>query len=132
MVVPEMPISMRGKENDYRSIDVGVLSIDRDMEAKRQRLVDGAPEIVIEVLSPSNTAGEIADRKRFCLQNGAEVFMVVDPAEQDVTVTYRSDPARRLQYAPGSSVPIRAFGVETELRVDAIFEGIADAEQSAT
>jgi|SRR5579863_3013621 len=128
VVLTEMPISMKDKKNDYRSMDVGVLSVDRAPLTADQRLVNGAPELVIEVLSPSNTAGEIAARKRFCLENGAEMFAVVDAVELDVTVTYRSDPARTEHYGLGSSVPIRALGVEAELPVDAIFEGITSGE----
>ena len=34
----------------------------------------GAPELVIEVLSPSNTAQEINDRERLCLETGCREF----------------------------------------------------------
>ena len=52
------------------------------------------------------------------------MFALVDPAELDVTVTYRSDPARKQHFALGSSIAIRALGVEAELPVD-VFQGIA-------
>lgn len=34
----------------------------------------GAPDLIIEVLSPSNTATEICDKEKLCLENGAREF----------------------------------------------------------
>jgi Uma2 family endonuclease len=42
----------------------------------------GVPAIVIEVLSPSNTASEILDREETCLRHGAQEFWLVDPQRQ--------------------------------------------------
>ena len=47
----------------------------------------GAPDLVIEVLSPSNTAIEINDKRSICLANGCSSFWVVDPKAKQVSVT---------------------------------------------
>ena len=47
----------------------------------------GAPELVIEVLSPSNTASEMRDKRKLCLANGSVEFWVVDPEQREVEVS---------------------------------------------
>ena len=46
----------------------------------------GVPEIVIEVLSPSNTASEMLDREETCLRHGGQEFWLVDPQRESVKV----------------------------------------------
>jgi Uma2 family endonuclease len=50
----------------------------------------GVPAIVIEVLSPSNTASEMLDREEICLRHGGREFWLVDPQRESVKVI-RSD-----------------------------------------
>jgi Uma2 family endonuclease len=50
----------------------------------------GVPELVVEVLSPSNSAAEVYERQRVCLKNGAVEFWVVDPERKPLYV-YRAD-----------------------------------------
>jgi len=47
----------------------------------------GAPDIVIEVLSRSNTMDEILDRQDICLASGCVAFWTVDPKRQTIMVT---------------------------------------------
>ena len=65
------------------------------VEANRWRgwekgVFTGSPEIVIEILSPSNRAADLTHLRRVCLDEGAEQFWVVDPFEQMVEI-YRRD-----------------------------------------
>ena len=46
----------------------------------------GAPDLVIEVLSPSNTVEEMDDKAPICLENGTLEFWVVNPERKAVTV----------------------------------------------
>jgi Uma2 family endonuclease len=46
----------------------------------------GVPEIVIEVLSPSNSASEMLDREEICLRPGGREFWLVDPGRESVKV----------------------------------------------
>ncbi len=46
----------------------------------------GVPSIVIEVLSPSNTASEMLDREEICLRHGGQEFWLVDPQRESVKV----------------------------------------------
>lgn len=45
-----------------------------------------APDLAVEVLSPSNTAGEIARKTALYLANGVRVVWVIDPASRTVSV----------------------------------------------
>jgi Uma2 family endonuclease len=63
----------------------------------------GAPELVIEVLSPSNTASEMFDRERTCLDGGCKEFWVIDPDRRQIRVS-TPDRAPRT-YGPGEAVP---------------------------
>jgi Uma2 family endonuclease len=47
----------------------------------------GAPELVIEVLSPSNTVHEINDKMAICMANGCRSFWTVDGKRNRVSVT---------------------------------------------
>jgi Uma2 family endonuclease len=46
----------------------------------------GVPAIIIEVLSPSNTASEMLDRESVCLRNGGQEFWMADPRNRTVKV----------------------------------------------
>jgi Uma2 family endonuclease len=76
----------------------------------------GAPEIVVEVLSPSNTVAEMNEKAELCLKNGAREFWLVDPVRREVKVSTAS--GRTVTFRSGQQIPL-AFG--GSLAVDAIF-----------
>ena len=81
--------------------DVGFVREDR-----RAGITDylmGAPDLVIEVLSPSNTVDEINDKMEIGMANGCRSFWVVDPKRKLVSVT-EGDVTR--QYRPSASIPL--------------------------
>ena len=63
-------------EYEVWQVDVGVLRVERATAARGY--LAGAPEIVIEVLSPSSTMDEINDRMAICMDNGCLSFWIVD------------------------------------------------------
>jgi Uma2 family endonuclease len=66
-------------EYEFRIADVVFLSNARRKATNPKGYFQGAPEIVIEVLSPSNTATEMLDKERLCLENGCKEFWIIDP-----------------------------------------------------
>jgi Uma2 family endonuclease len=46
----------------------------------------GVPFLVLEVLSPSNSASEMIDREQICLRHGGREFWLVDPQRESVKV----------------------------------------------
>ena len=77
----------------------------------------GAPDLVIEVLSRSNTVDEINDKITVCLENGCVDFWVVDPRRKTVSVT-EGDVTKR--YSLPMSIPCGVLDGVIEVR--AIFE----------
>ncbi len=81
--------------------------------------IRGAPDLVIEVLSPSNSASEIYDRENLCLENGAREFWVVDPDRRQVKVSTQD--GRTVTYQSGQEIPLQLFG-NARMALDAIFD----------
>ena len=104
-------------EFEYRIADVAYAPKERWVPAKGQEYFLGAPELVIEVLSPSNTATEMLDKRKICLENGSREFWVVDLDHQQVEVS--TPDGRKVTYRAGQQIP--PFFVAQGLAVDAIF-----------
>jgi len=103
------------QEYEYRIADVAFVSVDR--WDRTDRYFEGVPEIVIEVLSPSNTAAEMLDKEQLCLENGAQEFWVVDPKSRQVKVS--TSDGRTMIYKAGQQIPLLFGGV---IAVSEIFE----------
>jgi hypothetical protein len=58
-------------DGEYRVADVAYAPAERWTKHKGERYFMGAPDLVIEVPSPSNTFAEMLDKKILCLANGA-------------------------------------------------------------
>ena len=104
------------REYEYRIADVAFFSMERLDRARKSRYFEGAPEIVIEVLSPSNTADEMLDKEQLCLENGAKEFWVVDPRRNQVKVSTAE--GRATTYKSGQQIPLFFGGC---IVVDEIF-----------
>jgi Uma2 family endonuclease len=104
-------------EYDLRAADVAFVSNLRWNTADADDNLHGSPELVIEVLSPSNTKAEIREKAALYLSTGAQEFWVVDPKHKTVSVATReADP---IVYAIGNSIPLPIFG--SNLEVELIF-----------
>lgn len=66
--------------------DVAVFSLAQAEQTADDDYFRGVPLIVIEVLSPSNSATEMLDREEICLRNGGQEFWLVDPRRESVKV----------------------------------------------
>lgn len=102
--------------NNYRIPDVAVLSRERVEATDPDGILVGAPELVIEILSPSNRDSEMIEKEALCLENGAREFWVVDLEHRLVRVS-TSDGHTHI-YKPGGQIPLHFGG---SLAVDSIF-----------
>jgi Uma2 family endonuclease len=105
-------------EFDLRAADVAVASRARWDAVDPDEYLKGAPELVIEVKSPSNTPKQLQELVTLCLANGAIECWIVDSAEKSVTVMRRD--GSPTVYASGDRIPLTAFGAD-DLAVDEIF-----------
>jgi Uma2 family endonuclease len=106
-------------EYELRTADFAVVGMARLQQADPEDDLRGAPDLVLEVLSPSNTMIEILEKERLCLENGCAEFWVVDPKLRQVKVS-KPDGLTRT-YLLGRDIPLDLFGGVT-LPVSAIFE----------
>ena len=113
MEYPYRPLA----EFELRAADVAAISRARWDAIDPDDNLHGAPELVIEVKSPSNTERQLRELVALCLNNGAVECWIVDAGEKSVTVIRREGAAR---FAAGESISLSAFG-GGELKVDEIF-----------
>lgn len=86
--VVQMEMAFRpAPEHEVWQADVACVSAERDAATGDDEYLMGSPELVVEVLSPSNTMDEILERQDICLANGCASFWTVDPKRQIVMVT---------------------------------------------
>lgn len=82
-----------------RSPDVSVLVRERIPDSGIARtFIEGAPDLAVEIVSPGDTAAEVADKVRDYLTYGVRLVWIVEPKTQTVTV-YRPDGTARLLQA---------------------------------
>ena len=74
-------------EHEFWRADVGFVRAERDAAVGDDEYLMGAPDVVVEVLSPGNTADEINDRIAVCLANGCSSFWVLDRKRRMLSVT---------------------------------------------
>lgn len=74
----------------------------------------GVPAIVIEVLSPSNSASEMLEREEICLRHGGREFWLVDPQRESVKVI-RAD-GHSIVYNAESVIESGALGESIAVR----------------
>jgi Uma2 family endonuclease len=105
-------------EYELRVADVGYVVHERAASIDGNDNLHGAPDLVIEVLSPSNTAREIKEKAELCLANGCRQFWVVDGHLRQITVSTPDGLTRT--YRSGDSIPL-IFAEGKTLTVDSVF-----------
>jgi Uma2 family endonuclease len=105
-------------EYDLRAADVAVIAAERWAAMNDDDQFRGAPDLVIEVKSPSNTQKKLSEVVSLCLGNGACEVWIIEPDKKSVAVYRRGCPTAI--YGPGAAVPLTAFDSDA-LPVDDIF-----------
>ena len=78
-------VTERGPDT-VRGPDVSFMTHERAKGAKGSVFGEGAPDLAVEVLSPSNTPREIATKVAEYLAGGARLVWIADPKKRTVTV----------------------------------------------
>ncbi|MFZ0593913.1 MAG: Uma2 family endonuclease [Bryobacteraceae bacterium] len=115
-VITELPFRAL-REYDLRAADVAFVSKARWDQVGEADLT-GAPELVVEILSPSNTKSGIREYAALCLANGCVEFWSVDRDAPTVTVTNQS--GQSVVYRKGQSAPVLS-GTKGQITIDDIF-----------
>lgn len=101
-------------EHECWVADVAFVSRERCDLIPLDGYLAGAPDLVIEVLSPSNTDLEIDEKRKLCLGNGSREFWVVNDEDREIkvstpdgrTVAYRAGQQIPLFFAPGGALSV--------------------------
>ena len=91
-----------------RAADVAAISRKRFDEIDPDDALRGAPELVIEVRSPSNRKGGLQELATLCLANGSLQFWIVDEIKKSVTVVRRDGTTSLFRI--GDELPLSDFG----------------------
>ena len=106
-------------DQDYYVCDVAWVSVSRWNErTKASTYFKGSPELVIEILSPSNTVAEMFQKEQVCLATGAREFWVVDGDRLQVKVS--TPDGHTITYKAGQQIPL-FFAEGAALDVGAVF-----------
>jgi Uma2 family endonuclease len=114
MELPYRPVA----EFDLRVADVAAVSQTRWDQIDPEDNLRGAPELVIEIKSPSNTDRKLRELASLCLSNGALECWIIDPDQASVTVVHRDGSSRLFQRS--QSIPLTPFG-DGAVSVDELF-----------
>jgi Uma2 family endonuclease len=78
---------------EVRLPDVAFVRAERVPHGARRRVpFEGAPDLAVEIVSPSQTFGQAQEKARFFLAAGSRLAWVIEPQRRTVTV-YRPDHA---------------------------------------
>jgi Uma2 family endonuclease len=118
----EVGIYTHRNPDTVRAADVAFVSNERMAQVKSKSYLDVAPELVVEVLSPDDSWGELMDKLEEYFAIGVKVVWVADPRKKRVYVHRGITDARQLNVGdtltgedvlPGFSVPVAEL-FETE------------------
>ncbi len=104
MEFPYRPVA----EFDLRVADVALVSQARYDGIDPDDNLRGAPELVIEIKSPSNTDRKLRELASLSLANGGVEFWIVDIGAGSATVIHRDGSS--LRFLPPETIPLAAFG----------------------
>ena len=95
-VLSESGVITERKPDTVRGPDVAFWSFDR-MPTLPKKYADIAPDLAVEILSPSNTRKEIRAKIREYFFNGSKLVWVVDPEAETLSVYREPDASTTLE-----------------------------------
>jgi Uma2 family endonuclease len=81
-----LPIKNKKKDNEITTVVQPDVCIVCDSSKVDERGVCGAPDLVIEVLSPGNSKKEVRDKYELYEEAGVKEYWIVSPTEQNLVV----------------------------------------------
>ncbi|MBQ9155442.1 MAG: Uma2 family endonuclease [Eubacterium sp.] len=118
------PCDVRLDMDNYTMVQPDLLVICRDYDIHAIRY-EGAPDLVVEILSPSTRSKDMI-LKLYKYQNaGVREYWIVDPKFQTVTVhSFDEEEYQPRTYDFNSKIPIAISGGECEIDFSMIMDGI--------
>lgn len=114
-----LPVPKAGKDTTVVQPDLGIIC---DLSKLDARGCNGAPDLVVEILSPGNAKHEMATKFSLYEESGVQEYWIVQPEEKTVLVYVLSN-GQYIGLAPaaeGMTIPSRLFPA-MKIPVDSIF-----------
>ena len=99
--------------------DASFLANERDRATGRENYFEGAPDLAIEVVSPSESARDLRKKVRLMLSSGSLIVLVIYPNEQIVEV-HRPD-GTSVTLKPGDTLTIPELAKDWSVPVADLF-----------
>ena len=108
--------------------DLVVLLPDGSADPSRRGL-EGSPDLIIEILSPSNRSHDLVTKRALYSRAGVREYWLVDPSERTVEIlTLDRDAFRPAQRATGEEVLVSPLLGNAAFPLEAIFAGVGEPE----
>jgi Uma2 family endonuclease len=117
----EVGIYTQREPDTIRAADIVFISNERYQQASPTGYLDVAPELVVEIMSPSNTWSEAHEKLADYFAIGVQVVWMVDPqleqihvyrAPDQVTLLHKADTLRDEELLPGFEIKLTEIFVE--------------------
>lgn len=95
--------------------------IPRDADGDIADIVEVAPDLTVEILSPGQSQTKVIKRLSHCLQGGSELGWLIDPGERTVLVFRAGEAIAILEAAEGGLLPMPTVLGSLNLTVDTLF-----------
>ena len=106
-----LPVKNRKRDNEITTVVQPDLCIVCDPEKIDERGICGAPDLVIEILSPGNSSKEVRLKFELYEEAGVRDYWIINPVEENFVI-YQLDEAGRFgggrMYASGDIIQARA------------------------
>ena len=79
------PTDVKFSEHDVLQPDIVYVTKDR-ADIVGEAMLDGAPDLVVEVLSPSTAYHDLRGKMRIYESGGVREYWVIDPEERDIDI----------------------------------------------
>ena len=102
------PFDVKLSDKPFTIVQPDIMVIcDKDkLDGKR---CNGAPDFIIEIVSPSNPADDYIRKLYYCKNYGVREYWIVDPRRKTVTVNYFEDNILSVQYLFDSIIKVNIF-----------------------
>ena len=94
--------------------------------AVRTRGIEGPPDLVIEVVSPSNRSHDLVTKRRLYGRAGVREYWIVDTATRSVEILTLHEEALHLALVATGSGMITSSLLNSELALEEIFANVGD------
>jgi len=109
-----------GEEETYQP-DIVFISNER-LQIIKEDKIEGAPDIVIEILSPSTAYYDLVHKKEIYARHGVREYWIVDPMEKKIEVYENKNGEFALFKKAGKGERINSIIIhDFEVEIDAIF-----------